>query len=397
MASRPLADIINAACADPTRLILGLHPQDRDGRRVLGNRVRMAMRTARRFYIDDEVTRAATRLGVQHPNILCQMLARARTPFDSIWLEWAVAPQVEEAGMPVAEDAPERTGVLIERLDENEPIYRMIQLGNSIKPNEVIVGPLAIMYHLVSPIMDIRSIPDQKLIADTTKLPEEYINITTVGSAYQNQAEDDADDLEIEQRRYYCDLLASHAAHILNPLTASYIHRVLDGKHDKEGNNLTVHGVRVTHREAMQITMQDSIKEHSGAWRFVMSLLALMNTQDYVERETFRAGRSQIVSGHVVPYLEHITVKLKLPRRIVEERMVRELVDAIPRRRHEVMGHWKQSRKRGDPHCNHPYIDVTPRRQRCPLCSHSRWWVNEHMRGTAELGFVVKDRVVTRD
>src|ERR1051326_2122312 len=71
---RPLADTINAACSDPTRFVFGGDPSDDNARRVLGSKVRAMMRQAHRFFIDDEVTHAACTLGVQHPDILRQIV-----------------------------------------------------------------------------------------------------------------------------------------------------------------------------------------------------------------------------------------------------------------------------------------------------------------------------------
>jgi hypothetical protein len=122
-----------------------------------------------------------------------------------------------------------------------------------------------------------------------------------------------------------------------------------------------------------------------------------MNTQDFIARDQhFKVGKSYTVAGHVVPYLDHITVKLKLPRRVVEQRVARELAESLPRRRHGVPGHFAESRKKGDPNCEHAYIDVSPTHERCVLCKHSRWWVKAHERGDASLGYVIKDRLVTR-
>ena len=90
------------------------------------------------------------------------------------------------------------------------------------------------------------------------------------------------------------------------------------------------------------------------------------------------------------------------PRKLVKARLTKEYTEAMPRRRHEVTGHWKHSRKSfpGLPGCEHISVKKTDLRDVCIVegCGHKRWWVTEFMRGSAEQGFVIKDRVVeTRD
>jgi hypothetical protein len=116
---RPLADIIYAACSNPATM-MPCHPTP-EGRRKIGENIKNAMREARRFYVDEDATRSATKLGIQHPDILLSMLKRARLPFQKIWVEWDVRAQIDEAGANGAsamlyDDTPERTGCLIERM-----------------------------------------------------------------------------------------------------------------------------------------------------------------------------------------------------------------------------------------------------------------------------------------
>jgi hypothetical protein len=404
--SRPFADILNAACADPKRL-LGGDPADFGQKKNLAARLREKLRASRKFYVDEEVARAAMRLGVQHPNILLEMLRRARPPFETIWLDWPLRPQIEESGTPYYADAPERSACFIDRLQDDE--FRLTLMGGPPKDdptnNQVAVNNLAIVYNVRIPIArpDLDNL--QITIAGISKLSPELLKKALIGSGYNDRNNPDADTEENKYRQVYCDQLAAHAAWIINPLLANYQKDVFAGKYDgkrythrRRGFDDSVRTVEASAKDALSYMYANDIMEHSGQWRFVVSLLALINAQDHVQHEDYRYGktRSQIVGGHIVPYLEHILVKLKLPRQVVETRMVADLVDAIPRRRHEVIGHFRQSRKRGDANCAHAYFDVTPTRQRCALCNHSIWWVDEFERGDARLGYVIKDRLVTK-
>lgn len=55
------------------------------------------------------------------------------------------------------------------------------------------------------------------------------------------------------------------------------------------------------------------------------------------------------------------------------------------------MGHWKHSRRRGDPGCDHVFVDETPARQRCAACAAARWWQAEHARGSVGAGSLTQE------
>lgn len=381
MAAIPFADIMNAACADPKHAILFADRLfDDRAKRSMAAQLRAMLRSSHRFYIEDEVVQAACRLGIQHPKVLFEMLQRARAPFQKIWLEWSLDAQLKEAGRQPEPDAPLRCGCFVERLSESEPVYRMTQVGGpprNIDWQSVALSPISILYNLRTPFDE--SNAEHDLIVKHSELPSEFVRMTLLGSAYSAIEPDEADADEIEERQNYCDALAKHATYMFNPMTRSLVQASLERD-----------------SKATRASLAFTIQETSGQWRLALALLALMNAQEYVERGTYRVGHNRTVRTTVVPYLEHITVKLKLPRQIVQDRLVREYVEAIPRRRHEVMGHWRHSRKRGNPNCDHAMVDVTPTRQRCALCDFSQWWVNEHERGDASRGYVTKDRLVAR-
>ena len=101
------------------------------------------------------------------------------------------------------------------------------------------------------------------------------------------------------------------------------------------------------------------------------------------------------MNGKAVPFLEHRLLKLRLARQATVERTVRAVVERLPPRRHDVAGHWKTSRRRGDPECDHAWVPLTENRQSCALCEGLRWWVAGFERGDPSRGHVTKDRRVT--
>jgi hypothetical protein len=101
----------------------------------------------------------------------------------------------------------------------------------------------------------------------------------------------------------------------------------------------------------------------------------------------------------MLPYMDHWLVRLRVPRKVVEARLIKEFADAIPRRLHEVSGHWKMRKPTGvQVTCDHAYVEETPSRLVCavPGCGHLKWWTNNFMRGDARVGIILKDRVVTK-
>ncbi len=392
---KTVLDIMLGACANP-KLIGGVPEHDLKEKRNLAVSIREKIRQSRVFYIDDEVTQAATNLGVHHPRILLEMLHRARTPFPKIWLEWSVAAQVKAANGTLADDAPERTGCFVEQMSEEESIFRItiIHIGPA-GMNGFSIVPLCIYYNLRSGITTLPSLFRQREILEAiapdggganVQAYVDYIRKALLGGAYQEEhPKEDEDEEEKQNRIQACDALSEHAMWIRNPMLNGIYKKIETGQLD--------HRYKKAFRDLTKMTIQ----ECSGTWRQVVSLLALLNAHDFVQHEQkIPTQKSHLVNGRSVPYLQHVLVSLKLPRKVVENQLVRSFAESSPRRRHDVSGSWRQWRHRGDPKCEHAYIDVTPNRQRCQICGHARWWVPSYQRGDATVGYVIKDYLVER-
>jgi len=372
------------------------NPNDRN--RISGW-VRDQVTTARRYYLDDDVTRAAVTLGVQHPEILLQMLRRARTPFRKVWIEWNIAPQLEAAGVERLEDAAESVGVLIEALDDEKPVYRLTEIGITTDgSNHVCPYPFSAVYNLEDPNFLPARRSDYDLIQEATGANPVLMRNIFVGSAYVGKTDEryaPMDPEEAEFRKRQCDALTSHVTYGFTPHVGDVYRDILTGRYRFEGakDQMPVYDL---YQPIVRNLLHHNLLEFSGTWRIAIAMLALLNARDFVASdEPWKAGKSRIVGGKIMPYLSHHIVKLKLPRRVVEQRMVRQLGESIPRRRHEVGGYWAESRKKGDPNCEHVFVQETPTREACVCCEKKRWWVRDHERGTAELGYVTKDRLVT--
>jgi hypothetical protein len=136
--------------------------------------------------------------------------------------------------------------------------------------------------------------------------------------------------------------------------------------------------------------------EHLLCWPDVVAVLALMNDRRYVAvSDAGRAPGRRIVGRRATPYLVHHRVSLTAPGEVVVRAVTRALGERVPRRRHEVAGHWRRDWRRPlDEACAHVFADDTEVREVCVMCDGRRSWVGDHMRGDAGVGYVGKDYAV---
>ena len=398
-------------------------------------------RGAKRYYLDDDVTEAASALGQEHPEILLEALRRARTPFERILLDYSPGAFVHAGGGLPAGDAPERSMCLIEHLHDTQyrltPIFSLrrdwagaqcvsvlYDLEKRIASNddEVLLAKIWQStaakrgVRVVSPngAQDFAhlSFSDEhalKMVRSTlygggrdisrdkafgAVVPTLVTGETTavlrgVSDQYHDNVEghviageplDPQEDEAEETRRLQIEEFKTHARHELTPCNQWAYRRLLR----EEKDHSYIHDV-----------VAEAINEFSGQFRFAICALYLINGQDFTNYGMWRAGVGQrIVGGKVAPYLEHRRVSLKIPRLEIRRRAIQHLGESIPRRRHEVSGHWRHRHGKGDAACTHVWANVTPNRQECQLCGYDRWWVPDFERGDASLGYVLKDRVV---
>ena len=128
--------------------------------------------------------------------------------------------------------------------------------------------------------------------------------------------------------------------------------------------------------------------------RLISALLLLTSAKAVVEFGEAPQAIGLLKNRKAI-YLAHTTVHIRLGERKAIK-MVKRALDVARRRRHEVHGHWCQSRKIGVG-CQHDWtqIDQDGLRFAC-ICGAKRWWKAAHERGDASLGYVTKDYEVTK-
>jgi hypothetical protein len=150
--------------------------------------------------------------------------------------------------------------------------------------------------------------------------------------------------------------------------------------------------------EAFSYIVNRSIRETSGTWRFIISVLALIQSREYTDhvQPSRNLAKRRFVNGKSVPYLQLWRVSLKLPRKIVLRDVVTSVRESLPQPRRTIEGYWRR-RRSGNPEaitCNHVDVAETPNRYRCVLCKSAFFFTPDHERGSAEIGYIKKDRVV---
>jgi len=388
-----LADDVFAATYHPNKRMTDPYMIGPSGQRRTANKLRDAMRNAQRYIIDDDVARAATVFGMQHPDILLAMLPRARLTFPKVWVEWSQRTVLEEIGSYIAPDCPPVNGAYIEQVttDDEFPLYRISELGLTTE-NMVSINATAILYSLDQPILTQPFILGERSdIARMSRLSKEQMDMTLLGSLYSEDAARYAHGLiefeegeqreAVEHRLELCRKLSAFATHTFSPFFPTYREMMAHANY-----------------ETYCLGVRDSILEFSGTWRFIISLFALIQARDYatVERSPDNPARRRFVGNKIAPFLQHWRVKLALPRTIVLRKMISSVRESLPRPRHSVEGFWAERHEHDDECPSHVDVAETPRRYRCALCGRARYWVKSHDRGSSEVGYVTKDRVVTR-
>ena len=404
--SGTLADEIFAATYQPTKRMDDPYLIGPAGQRKAAAMVRDTMRNSQRFLVDDEVARAAAHFGTQHPDILLGMLPRARLPFPKVWVEWSQRVVLEELGQPVEDDCPPLIGAFVEQItgDDEHPLYRITECGVDFTNEQARVASInatSILYSLDSPILGYNyTMQDRSDISRMSGISKEMMDKALIGSLYTeemaryDQRPDDEppdDETDIQFRLDLCRKLSGYATHVFSPFYPSYREMMEHRLHEMYGH-----------------IVRRSIVEFSGTWRLIISLFALVQSRDYTTHEQpplNPARRRYPVGNKMAPYLQHWRVKLALPRRVVLRRMIASTREALPRPRHGVEGHWAARHHAPKSYgsdaatianCVHVDVAETPNRLRCALCGRATYWVKNHERGSSEVGYVTKDRVVVR-
>ena len=411
-----LADKVREYVETPERVLT--LDTDIAERRKLARHVKNLIQTSHRVRVEYDAATAASKLGQLHPELLLEMLHRARLPYPKMFIEWPVRAQFEGVGIAehIAEDAPEWTGVFLEALNPNGTQYRITHVGFTREDDSggLVLSPLTIYVDTEDPARVPENMRDTLLICEKAHMSRLTMRMLLLGSAYvgprpvdvktvadlPEEALDEVLGLDPgsplhETRKQICQQVTRHASWQFTPELPSYKEALQNEKYA---------GRRIA--EIAQASVMECLTEGSGMFREVISILALINARDYSSEVVTKSGTGgRFVRGKRIPYMTHRQLTIKVPREVVVNKLIKVIGEGIPRRRHEVTGHWCNSHKVGDPTCKHDpivgcqravYVAETENMELCLVCGHRRWWRATHERGDAQIGYVTKDTVVKK-
>lgn len=427
---RAFADLVAAACTNAGKQIQPPPEfcESPSQHRKMAEHLRSSILRAKRYILDDDVVAAAVDLGQQHPEIVLAVLKNAMAPFDLMWIEWNPQTQIEASmnntghaeGYHSSGGSPAgNCGALLKRIGDTA--YQITMVGECLIETQhsptTIAGqyscsPLALRYDIHSPVYGGRLNYAEEMVARHTPWTPGLIRSALLAGAYispeidkAEMAEEGLSESEMTVRAHemamtrmqQCDALSSHAQWIFDPVFGKpFQDRIKDGP-----DPLSPTSARSRYFEYATNAIGLSVQEEAGAFRFVISAIALMIgrdrlTADFVQE---RGISSKFYKGKITPFLENRKVSLTVPRKIANRKIVRSLYRSMPRAEHDVEGHWKQRRKGYNIHCDHVMVWETSKREVCAIkgCGFKRWRVDEFTRGDASVGVIKKTRVAELD
>ncbi len=131
----------------------------------------------------------------------------------------------------------------------------------------------------------------------------------------------------------------------------------------------------------------------------IITALLLLNRPSLTTFTTVPRA-SGLVRGKVRTYFAHSTVTFLLDPLPTLRLLGTERESGVVKRRHEVRGHYCHNENGRSRDCVHEWdVDFhreddpkDPDHWKCRTCGGKRWWRTEHHRGSAEVGFVVKEK-----
>lgn len=343
------------------------------------------MRKARPFALDDEIDELLGELafGDKADDISARRhLSAARLPYPTMWIEHGDLGfgrrRHPELGFKFGE--PVKTGWLLRQPDPEAASWTAIRISRVINDNShdltASIYPVA---HLVNPEggMDYAAWsqpgPPSKdwSQAGSNALRRMHQEPSTPmmgwGGAWDPKVLKGADMGDDEFR---LSPLYGTAALMMEP---SFIRRVAEeNPHDMEGGIISF--------------MQGAAGDHISELRYLVAALALLNEVP-VEFVPFRPKGMALVKSRMRPFMSSSVVSITVPasrRRLKEiDDLMSARSEAAKKARHEVRGHFRHVKKLPSKHPER--WEQATDRDGLPVW---RTWIDHHLRGSAELGWV---------
>lgn len=336
-----------------------------------------ATRNARRFVFDEDAARKIARVVIDIPELLMREHQFARAPFDTTWIEFPSSAYWR---------------VLY---DQNPDVYEANGPYGRLGTSDLTVGYL-IDDHKINTIA-----------GGTVDDPDSPCHVTPL--QYRLHTEWPVEDQLEFTRLAGCSRLGLDAL-----MWGSTFGAIPSDERKKLRYSTVIEPVpfNPNNRAAQAFTrdggLASSCDGSVGDVRTIIAILLMLNRPSLTRyKRTLPNGRGWL-RNRVIPFLSHTTVTIDLDPVPTLRLLGTPLGEAVMRRRHEVKGHYCHDKTARDysriAGCIHEWHaadeEWTPLASPsaldadhwiCRVCEGKRWWRDEHMRGTAERGFVVKD------
>lgn len=343
--------------------------------------IRIALRKARRFTLDDAFVREIVRrASTTSPDKMLQVSDLANLPFDSVFIEYSNTMRLQtQRAMgtmrheSVIEDEDRGTaGWLIERRRPEEPglwkaTYFSFADKHSYAKQDWVIGAGEYIVDLTG------SRPDYRREGMTDSIVE-----VTSGYpwGYAVETGPNRDDFvfaatdELIRRG-----IGLPEQRFMGPLMQWGLH---------EGDDF---------KDGIMRLYANSMYEGRGDLRFIVTMLSMLNhvPTTYVHRPAKGHYRARLRN---VPYLDNRLLTIHCgKRRIlnVVDHAMKEALGARHNKRHEVRGFWRDVEYGKAQGCAHLPIERDGDYCLCERCGHLLRWIDHHERGDATLGWVRHD------
>jgi hypothetical protein len=138
--------------------------------------------------------------------------------------------------------------------------------------------------------------------------------------------------------------------------------------------------------------LASEIIENAGAIRWLVTFLGALNALPKDLRQAQTQTKKRQVGAHILPYFQHRTITINLPRddRIVwANKHLQSSLKNMPRPWHQVLGHWRIIERGKKQHlCRHMPTMIEDDIAMCQKCQLMIRWIKSHNRGDPAVGIV---------
>lgn len=342
--------------ARPTPLLADLFlasKADQPGTQAHVDAVRRGLQRSRHYILDDAGVRRYAETLRDLPDLIVQQHDFARPPYDVCWVEFSYRVFFETlTGTPAHQEADERVGYLF----DHDRVS--IVAGGGFLPEGDLVALMPIAYYLHDPWRP----GELQDFCDRARTSLADVDSFLWGTTVLALEEDDRPLLRHRNR---------WKLHSTSKLDETTIFRMLHGA-------------------------------SSGDLRNIVALMLLLNRPSLTRQVAVVDRRKLFFRGRQRPLLPHHVVTIDIDPTPTLMLIGTEKGDGVPRRQHEVRGHYchdRTSRAAELSGCVHRWIDdaayADDSHWTCEVCLGRRWRRRSHWRGDAQSGVVEKTYRVT--